>query len=698
MKNRLPMIKPLVFACSVVLTACGGSGGETTTSSTPTTVTGAAEAPGGIIAQFEENKSYLVAAVEYVFPGAIAGITGLLPVTGATVQLIRIDDDGNQVGAVLAETSTSITGNYSLALPTGVSLAGNLVVRITGNGGASMSAMVVDQAVDINPISQFVLDKFVDDVDLILSDLAVNDVVALSGKVDEFDLTATSDLSTMLALLEAEVGSFVDNEIAVIEAIPDDGTAVAAAAGKWHTVEMGMGLHDADNINFGTFTMDVLSEELIFSDSGATDLNLSITTGPVIVDAFTNFSNDNFTGAFLYHESDIGGVGGESFPGTIDAAGTISLSFGFEEDLQTVDVLTDPDGPDYGWRYPPGSELLHPVAGGNMYVTVFNDAGVRYETIDTNGDGVKDAIDPAKKDGDEVSFDLSLIMKEGSGMSNASLNGDYGGVFLNINVDTAPVGVFDSTVGVVSFDGVDTVAKAAGAFDVREITRTPTATPPTVDLLHVQSTDSNPESFTYSVSATGKVTLSPGGDVLEGYASSDGNLIAFVDDVSTGSPVSNVNNEMLVFIKLATGGVDTTTMAGATYKLYSLGLNADDDGSSEVFTIGDGLATFSVDAATATITGVSRGVMRSSDVAQIQAMSPDVINETFTVDTLSPKGEVTMSLSNVDASVTETIKLRGFVSADTNLIILRLFNDVLFDDGSSTSQEYDLGMVIGVKQ
>ena len=98
MKKTLPMIKPLVFACSIALAACSSGGGSGDGEIAPTAITGIAEAPNGVIAQFENNKSYLVAAVEYVFPGAMAGITGLLPVTGATVELIRIDDDGNQVG------------------------------------------------------------------------------------------------------------------------------------------------------------------------------------------------------------------------------------------------------------------------------------------------------------------------------------------------------------------------------------------------------------------------------------------------------------------------------------------------------------------------------------------------------------------------------------------------------------------------
>ena len=293
-----------------------------------------------MIAQFENNKSYLVAAVEYVFPGAMAGITGLLPVTGATVELIRIDDDGNQVGDVLATTSTSITGDYSLGLPSGVSLAGNLVVRITGNSGASMSAMVVDQAVNINPISQFVLDKFVDDDNLILADLATNEVVALSGKVEEFDLTATADLTTMLDQLEAEVGQFVDNEIAVIESTPDDGTAAAAVAGTWHTVEFNLGMHDSEGNNYGTFAMDVISEEFTLADGGSGVVDLTI--GTALIDAFTNYSNNNFTSIDLYHEISLGDAG-ETFTAAIDADSNITVSFPFEEELQT------PAPGDIGW-------------------------------------------------------------------------------------------------------------------------------------------------------------------------------------------------------------------------------------------------------------------------------------------------------------------------------------------------------------
>jgi hypothetical protein len=691
------LLKSMALAGCIGLASCGGSDGTTSTDggAASVTVTGKAESPSGQIAQFEDNKSYLVASVETIFPGAIAGITGLQPVTGATVELIKIDDDGNQVGDVLATTSTTITGDYSLALPDGVSLAGNLIVRITGNSGASMSAMVVDQAVDINPISQFVLDKFVDDDNLILADLAINEVVALSGRVEEFDLTAApgSNISTMLAQLEAEVGQFVDNEIAVIESTPDDGTTLATVTGIWHSVEFGIGMHDHESGIAGTFAMDMISEEFNFTDTSGVDHNMAISIGPLLLDTFTNFTVDSSGTASLFHQIELTGDAGETFPANIDADGNISVSFPFEEELQTVDIGgagdLEGDGPDFGWRFPPGSEIFNPVMGGNMYVTVFNDVAVRYLTTDTNGDGVKDAIDPAQKEGDEVAFELGLFIKAGSGMGVGSLSGDYGAVFLNINVDANlgnPTGKYDSSVGVVTFDGNGSVN--VGELDVKLVTRT-LATPPNVTL----ALDATPEpadpGLSYTVSATGQVTLVPGVDALEGYASSDGSVIAIVDNETEGDPVSNVNNEMLVFVKL--GETMTNALDGASYRLYMLLLNASASGETEILSLGNGLASFNADASSVTMTGVIRGVMRASDIAAVEAVAADALNEVFAVDSVAANGEVSISFTDrTDGVFTTTLK--GFVSADSNLLVLRNYGAQ--DDGTS----YDMGMIIGVRQ
>ena len=172
-------------------------------------------------------------------------------------------------------------------------LSGNLIVRITGNSGTSMSAMVVEQAVDINPVSQYVLDKFVDDPNLVLGDLALNEVVSLQDKVEAFDLTATADLSSMLAQLDAEVGELVDTEITVLNSTPDDGTAVAALSGTWNSIEFGISMHDSEQENFGTFGLDTLSEGFGIA-AGAAAGEVDFTVGlSTFIDAWTNFGIDN---------------------------------------------------------------------------------------------------------------------------------------------------------------------------------------------------------------------------------------------------------------------------------------------------------------------------------------------------------------------------------------------------------------------
>lgn len=697
MINPRLIINSGLLLSALLLSGCGGSSdsGGTTPAEPTTNISGKAEAPGGAVAQFSENKSILVATTELMFTPAYAGITGLQPVTGATVELIRIDDDGNQIGAVLASTVTSITGDYNLALPSGVSLAGDLIVRISGNGGATMSAMVVDQAVDISPISQFVLDKFVNDETLVLANLATNEVVALRGKVEEFDLTATADLSTMLSQLEAEVGDFVDNEIAVIEATPDDGTAANAVAGNWRTVEFSLGMHDSDpdtsgNL-FGSFAMDIFSEELAVADAG--NGTLTITIGQSLLNAFTNYNSDNLNNTSIYHEISLGDAG-DSFSAGIDADSNISIAFPFEEDLQTVDVggANDPegDGPDLGWRYPPGSLALKPVANANTYVSILTDAGVRYGTTDTDGDTINDAIDPNARQGDEVFMSLFLLLKAGSGMSTASLDGDYGLTTFNVNLDTAPVAIYDSAVGVINFTS-GTASFASNALDVKEVTRTPTSFP-AVTLSAASFMDpAIAENFPYTVTADGQVTLDfagDGSDLLEGYSNSDGSVVAFVDDVATGSPdVTNVNDEMVVAVKL--GSAMSNALDGASYRLYPLSLELDESGSSALASL-KGSITFNADSTSATISGDDRGVERSTDVAEVTAIISEAnpAPNVFTVDSVAANGAV--SMSDTDGVYTDSMK--GFVSADGNMLVLRFYGD-----GASNGYQ-DIGIVVGVKQ
>lgn len=691
------IMKPIALACAVALTACS-SGDDAATGTT--TISGLAEAPSGVVAQFEREPSVLLAATDFLFPAAHAAISGLEPVGGATVELIRIDDDGNQVGDVLAATVTSITGDYSLALPTGVSLAGNLIVRISGNGGTSMSAMVVEQEVDINPISQYVLDKFVDDETLVLGDLALNEVVALTNRVEEFDLTATADLTTMLAELEAQVGELVDTELAVLNSTPDDGSAAAALAGAWNMVEIGLGMHDSETEDFGTLNLEAFSEGFNLTagtNPGEINLELGVST---FIDTWTGFSVDSFGAAYLYHETSLDAEV-ENLVGLIDDGGNFVVEYPFEEDLQTVsigDLVTDPDGdgPDFGWRWPSGSILINNVDNHTM---VFSDAsaGVRYETTDTDGDGINDAVDPNAKAGDETDMTLGLMLKQGSGMSESSLNGGYGLVTVAIDLDTtpAPIGSAGSSVGVLTFDGAGVVSVGANAIDDYGFTRSAT-TFTDVTLTDTGGSDGG-FSFPYTVTETGLVTLDtddngPTAQDLQGWSNDDGSVIALLNVTTEGSDpnINQVSKEMAVVVKLPTSA---PTLANAVFKLYPIAFAADENGPTELDTLGSvSSLTFSADETTATADFVLRGFERATDIAAIEAIvDADEVPFDFDV-TIGSNGAIEMSF--VDAASGESNTLKGFVTADGDMMVLRY----LESDETQGLKFRGLGMMIAVRQ
>ena len=132
-------LKPLhtlaLMALLAALAACGGDSSSSSSGSPDDgqamTIEGTASAPSGMVASLREPEVLRV-VLNFLIEPAAAAITGLQPVNGATVELIRVDNDGNPVGEVLATTTTSTTGDYTLTLPQGVNLAGNLVVRISG--------------------------------------------------------------------------------------------------------------------------------------------------------------------------------------------------------------------------------------------------------------------------------------------------------------------------------------------------------------------------------------------------------------------------------------------------------------------------------------------------------------------------------------------------------------------------------------
>jgi hypothetical protein len=156
MKNRNAIIIPVLLLGSVLIlggcsssSSSNGPGGGTT----PVNVAGTVSAPGGTVAF---NTPHVIEKFFAMFVGvpAYAAIDGVLDVgAGVTVNLIEVDAAGVQVGAVIATTTTTAGGAYSLDAPEGFIPGPQYVVRADGGGGATIEARVTSTSVDVGPVS-----------------------------------------------------------------------------------------------------------------------------------------------------------------------------------------------------------------------------------------------------------------------------------------------------------------------------------------------------------------------------------------------------------------------------------------------------------------------------------------------------------------------------------------------------------------
>ncbi|MGP4845763.1 hypothetical protein ACTXGQ_16625 [Marinobacter sp. 1Y8] len=530
---------PLALAVSslVALAGCGGSGSDSGSNpgSTATTVTGTASAPAGAVARLEPFNPLQIAASFLVSP-ANAGITGLQPVTGAKVELIRVDDNGDQIGDVLAETATSISGNYKIDLPEGVSLAGNLIVRITGQNNSEMRAQVVEKAVNISPVSEFVLRSFIKsgaDLDA----LKPGAVVSLSGAVEDFDMTAGANLDEMFKTLEQVAGEYVETKIADISAGTGDATSIS---GDYRSSAMGFGLHDNDDSSNGTFALDYYTAPFNFTGSANGTVAVTIDGEE---SAYASLSGTSIVGAWVEYSTDID-TEVEELDATFNANNVLMITGEFEEEFE--------GGDDYGFRYPAANYPLQKLKDQNLFFVQAQDGAVRYAAIDTDEDNINDAIDPNQKLGDEAFRSIEVFAKMPTSASAADLDGEYGRVFITSKLSNNGPIELETENNVLDFDGAGTTEYGAVTGDTLT-TSGYTATS--------EAADPNP--LSYSVTATGDLNV----DGSEGFINDTGSFIVFGEPEGTDGDDAALGTTMMV--KLPT---TAPTVTGKTYRLMFVGI------------------------------------------------------------------------------------------------------------------------------
>lgn len=412
----------LLIAAS--LAACGGSSSKSSSPAPTTQITGAVEAPAGTVAQYQ-SLSPVQYALNFFISPAVAAITGLEPVKGATVELIRVDNDGNQVGAVLAATVTSITGDYTLSLPPGVNLAGNLVLRVSGTGGAEMRAQVVEREVKINPVSEFVLRSFIDN-GADLNNLTTAAVVKIKGQLDDFDLTrvAGSNLNEMLNNLKAETAGFIDSAIAAETAQPATSADLNNIAGSYRNVAF-----DWTFDSYRDTRQDLQSSEkavelngwisdISFSAGSAGNLSLNLTGEDGYYSRLGNWNTDF---PYVYSASETLGAGDEeTFTGRYTSSGLISIDIEFDEEIDSEWG--------YGYREPPRVFTLQQAKGTNIFVAPASDIDVRYALTEN------DALDPNQRLGEQIGRGLEIFIKKPTNATAGNLSGRFGRVYLSTQI------------------------------------------------------------------------------------------------------------------------------------------------------------------------------------------------------------------------------------------------------------------------
>lgn len=632
-----------LIACVASVTILAGCGGSSSSSSddaggggaTSRTISGTATAPAGAVA-FHEAPSLFELALNVLIPPAHAAITGLDPVGGATVELLRVDNAGNPVGEVLAETVTSITGDYRLTLPDGVNLAGNLIVRITGTG-TEMRAQVVDQAVNINPVSEFVLRKFIEE-GTDLDQLVATDVVTLSGKVDTFDLTAGNDLSDMLAKLDQEVGEFVEQQVAVIKAQPGDADSVT---GDYRSAAFSLGLHDSDNDNFGTFANDMWRGQFDFADGGGNTVAITLEGEE---SAYSNFSGMSVATGSIYYETDID-TESENLSGTLTDSGILSIEGAFEEEING----------DNAFRYPSVIYNLQQVQNTGLFFLLSQEAAVRYGTTDTNGDDEPDALNPDDRQGDEVFRALEVFARSPSGMSDSDLSGAFGRVFLETYAQTGVIEL-QTEVNVVTFNG-------DGTFDYGDATG---------HRVGLESNGSTYQTLSETGSTGDAINVSADGDIIsagtedgqpvptDGFINDTFDFIAFAETENNENIWAQFNKTLMV--KLPDSAPD---VSGKRYRLMllSVALDGVGNGSSDIEMINSQFNSY------VNLTSNTAGTLNGSfTLVEKTGLGGDLVVEQDTVDepltaSIAANGATTLTLADQDGSNI----MEGFFNQDASL-------------------------------
>jgi hypothetical protein len=536
------------------------------------------------------------------------------------------------------------------------------VVRITGQNSTTLRAQVVQEKVNISPVSEFVLQKFIKQ-GADLGQLAVNDVVKLKGRMEEFDITLSDsvNLEQAFTALENEIGDFVENEVAIATTTQIDASVIA---GNYRNTAFEFGLHDSDNESVGTYANDLWASNFVFSTDSSGSVSLRILDEDFF---YASLSGTALNQAGVYYEHGLE-TANDTFLATLTASGIMSIPGVFEEDIAT--------GDGYGWRYPADTLNAQRVGTSGLFFLLNNNAAVRYAAPN-------DVLDPQQKLGDEVFRSVEIFARQPTAFQNSDLNGTFGRVYIESYLAGSTIEL-SSEVNTLTFhgDGTFDYSQVAG----HRVELSPSGSRYTV--LTDQAESGQPMDITADGDITGAgfeddgVTTSP----ADGFINDEFNFIAVSGGKGTGQDTihASADSGLTMMVKLPTTAPE---VSGNKYRMQLVSMKL--GSGAELLMSSSKFNTFmTMNSETeGTIDGSFFEVRKSGLTDNIAVSTDEVTNKSVTANI---KGTEASTLTVTSASGFSTT-MEGFFNEDASLGIFTL-------KGKEVSEDPDeLGIVILVK-
>jgi hypothetical protein len=482
----------------------------------------------------------------------------------------------------------------------------------------------------------------------------------------------------MLAILEAEVGAFLEDEVSAVNATPGDGAGVA---GSYNSGLFSVGLQNFDMLDGtgfrnGNFVAEIERSTLTIADTGNGTLT-AMFTGGEDSSAYLGISNDNPpNNTFINSFTDLEQADSELFPLTIDANSVIRFTEPFEEEVITEANGGGPGGT--GIRTPPTSGVVYPVGPDNdLFVINETFTDVFFNLTDTDGDGINDALDPNAQTGTGAFIDLEFLARAPANFP--SLDGDWGFVSLEIGLGGNGNIFAGVCLDAVTISGINT-ALASTTTSCQDVSRAPGAAG---GLVLVE--DTTLFATVLTPGSNGLISAQEAGDPVaaDGFVDADGDFMTlfFAEDIDDGgNPPTLTNLERGASFGVPLGST-IPDLTGRSFRLLSQEIWFDSTGPISISRVSGATLTFDSNVSATLSPHTSRSAVRASDFAGPTSVNEETANSETAGVTLAADGAITFTLA--DGTVVD-----GYVSADRNLLLMR-YTYVSVGD-------VEIGLVVGV--